>query len=141
MKGVRLAALDEEWAEQGVNIPTYWAEEASASWLKVAQSLHNSAYAIFRELCTGEVRRKAQPGMRHLLLIFAMGVPLLAPKRSMRSLPARLARLEEGDDLPVDVGEALDEDQVTSIVEDAQPGTRDSLRKRSSVGRRHVAVL
>jgi hypothetical protein len=25
------------------------------------QRLHNSAYAIFRELCTGEVRRNPQP--------------------------------------------------------------------------------
>jgi hypothetical protein len=42
----------------------------------------------------------------------------------MGSIAARLARLEEGDDLPVYVGEPLDEDQVPSVVENTQLGAR-----------------
>src|SRR5215208_4958356 len=55
--------------------------------------------------------------------------------------PPGPARLEEGDDLPVDVGVPLDKDQVPGIFEDAQPGAGYRLGKRYGVGSRHVLVL
>ena len=44
-------------------------------------------------------------------------------------------------DLPVNVGEPLDEDQMARVVEDAQPGLRDGFGQRGGVGGGHVAVL
>src|SRR5918997_5289700 len=63
------------------------------------------------------------------------------PRRPLR-LPSlsRSARLEEGDYLPVDVGEPLDEDQVSGVVEDAQLGIRDGLGERRGVRHGNVAV-
>ena len=54
---------------------------------------------------------------------------------------ARPAGLEEGDYLPVHIGEPLDKDEVASVVEDAQPGTRDGRGQGRRVGDGHVAVL
>src|SRR5918999_502110 len=46
-------------------------------------------------------------------------VPLFVLTRSRGSIAARLARLEEGDDLSVYISEPLDEDQVSGIIENA----------------------
>jgi hypothetical protein len=55
--------------------------------------------------------------------------------------PSRLARLEEGDDLPIDVRGLLDEDEVAGVFEDAQLGTRDRFGEGGSVSDGHVAIL
>src|SRR5215210_1744885 len=57
------------------------------------------------------------------------------------ALPTVPARLEEGDHLPVHIGEPLDKDEVASVVEDPQPGARDRPGEGRRVGGRHVAVL
>ena len=71
----------------------------------------------------------------------ALGGALPLHQKLLLRFLLRVAGLEVDNNLPVDIGKPLDEDQVASVGKNAQFSVRDGLGEGSCVSERHVAVL